>query len=391
VELTLRPTQAWFGGGFVSAKRPYRELSFRAPGLHNILSTIHVDHQFLAESKPKRKSPTHQLKKLTGAQQAFLVYQLKQPSAKINRGGKSYQVVLASSIAQTSSSTEGINVKTSDFISIHSEGASLAELMGVNVEVEQFLCLLCVGPFRSERLSVQLDDLRSAELLWMLGRPLERSAFTLMPHQMLVPLGRHPDLAGQALEQWFKADEPTRLARWLIVEGLFTEESSTAKFLSVTQAWEILGREESNIAPYDKKKFKEACKQIDKILKGELGSDAAKRLLDLLRSSNRESFGDFVKNITLQLPELALNRICQNVPAFIPAVVSVRNVLTHMQGKKKMSIGAASYLSLFLTYKLLVLFCIHACVAMGLPLDNLDGMLANNRMARAACRSLPLV
>jgi hypothetical protein len=62
IELNLRPVQAWFGGDFVSAKMPYKELSVRAPGLHNILTALHIDHQFLVESKPKQKSPTHQLK-----------------------------------------------------------------------------------------------------------------------------------------------------------------------------------------------------------------------------------------------------------------------------------------------------------------------------------------
>jgi len=157
LELTLRPTQAWFGGGFVSAEQKYQDLSFRAPGLHNILSTIDVDHRFLVESTPERQSDTHELKKLTGADEAFLVHQAKQPKADIVKGGKT------------------------------------------------------------------------------------------------------------------------------------------------------------------------------------------------------------------------------------------RNVLTHMQGSKKLPLETASYLSLFLTYKLIVLFCIHACVSAGLPLDNLGMMLGNNEMARTACRPLPAV
>ena len=391
IELSLRPIQAWFGGDFVSARQPYRELSFRAPGLHNILSTIHIDHQFLVESKPKRKSTTHKLKRLTGADQAFLIHLRGQPKAQVIRNGKSYQVVLVSSISQSSSSTEGVSIKTSDSVSIQSEGASVAELMSLGFEVEQFLSLLCVGPVRGERITVQLDDFRRAELLWRLGRPIERTVFTLMPQQMLVPLGVHPELAKQALERWFKANDATRLARWLIFEALLIEESSTAKFLSVAQAWEIVGREESKAAPYDKGKFKKVCEEINKIIKYQLGEDAAKRMLELLRSSNRESFANFIQNMTGKLPELALNQVCQDVPAFVSAVVRVRNVLTHMQGIKKMPIEVASYLSLFLTFKLIVLFCIHACVAMGLPLDNLGMMLANNSMARSACRPLPVV
>jgi hypothetical protein len=54
-----------------------------------------------------------------------------------------------------------------------------------------------------------------------------------------------------------------------------------------------------------------------------------------------------------------------------------------------MPIELASLLSFLLTYKLIVLFCIHACVLMKLPLDNLPMMLSNNRMARWASRALP--
>src|ERR1700738_5247499 len=181
-----------------------------------------------------------------------------------------------------------------------------------------------------------------------------------------------------------------RLARWLIVDALFTDEHSTAKFLSVAQAWEIAGREESNVAPYNKTKFKEMRKEIEKIIKEKLGDDAAKRMLQLISSSNRESFLDFVKNVTGKLPQLALDLICGDVSEFVRTIGTVRNVLTHVEGQKKMSIEKADRLSLRLTYKLLVLFCIHVCVVMDLPLGNLPMMLRNNRMARAASRPLPV-
>jgi len=60
-----------------------------------------------------------------------------------------------------------------------------------------------------------------------------------------------------------------------------------------------------------------------------------------------------------------------------------------MEGKKSLSIETASYLSIFLAYKLIVLFCIYDCVMLGLPLDNLPMTLANNKTARAALRPLP--
>jgi hypothetical protein len=283
IELSLRPVQAWFGGGFVDARHPYKELRFRAPGLHNILTTIRIDQQFLAKSRPKHKSPTHQLKKITGANQAFLVYQQEPPIAKIVQNGKSYAITIASSVSHGTSSTEGITFSTSDFVIIESKGASVPELMSIALEVEHFLCLLCVGPVRGDRIILELGGDKNAELLWQLGKPIERTTFAIMPHEILVAFGAAPGLAKQAIENWFEANAAIRLARWLIVDALFTKESSTGKFLSVAQAWEIAGRERSKVAPYDKKKFREMCREVDKVIKEKLGDDARNGPVDLGR------------------------------------------------------------------------------------------------------------
>jgi hypothetical protein len=84
------------------------------------------------------------------------------------------------------------------------------------------------------------------------------------------------------------------------------------------------------------------CQKIGKIIDTALGSEAAKRLLGLLQSSNRESFATLVENITSKLPALALDNICGDVPKFVSAVVKTRNVLTHMQGSKKLPLETAS-------------------------------------------------
>jgi hypothetical protein len=375
----------------VSAEESYQQLSFRAPGLHNILSTVDVDHQFLVESRPKHKSPTHKLKKLTGADEAILVHHREQPKAQIARAGKSFEIQFASSISQSSSSVDGVSITTSDSVYVLSEGATLSELLNVASEIDQFLALLCIGAFRGEKVTLNLNMVQTAELIWKMGKQHPTERFSLMPHQILVPLGRHPGLARQALEKWFAASEATRLARWLIFDAILAEESSTSKFLSVAQAWEVAGREESKAAPYNKRKFKEACREVEEIFNNQLGEDAGKRLLQLLRSSNRESFANFVQNIIKGIPQLALDPICKDQSDFISAVVKTRNVLTHMQGVKNLPIEVASYMSLFLTYKLIVLYCIHACITMGLPLDNLDGMLGNNAMARRARLPLPSI
>jgi len=387
VELTLRPSQAWIGTAFVNAKQQYRSLSFVAPGLHNVLSTIHVDHVYLGGEASEGQA--RELKKLTDARQVYFVHRGEEPSADITKDGKPYKVRLFSSVSESHSSTAGITIQTIDEIVIDTEGANLAELMNVSFELEQFIALLCIGPFRRDRLTVRLEDYRSAELLWRLGRPSSAKEFAIMPHELLVALGRSPDLTKRAIEHWFTGSEATRMARWLIFDALFNDVSSASKFLSVAQAWEVAGRERSKVAPFEKTSFKEMCREVEQIIHRYLGAEPTLRLMQLLRSSNRESFGTFVENTLSSIPQVALDRICGDVPTFVSNVVRARNTLTHLQGSKKLPIESASYLSLYLTYKLIVLFCIDTCISVGLPLDNLNVMLANNEMARTACRALP--
>jgi hypothetical protein len=120
-----------------------------------------------------------------------------------------------------------------------------------------------------------------------------------------------------------------------------------------------------------------------------LWAEAASRLSHLLQSSKQKAFADLVRGVNAKIPPLAVQALCADVDKFVMAVVNARNVLTHMQGRRNLPIEKASYLSVFLTYKLIVLFCIYECGTLGLPLDNPPTLLANNNMARAAAHGLP--
>jgi hypothetical protein len=389
VEVMLRVSQAWAGERFVDHGALYGGMTFTAPGLHSVLSASRLISKWLIASTPDHESDTHDLKALTGADEAFLFFRGIEPSAEIANDGKPYKIVFSTSVRRVSSSTEGDVVETTDFISIDTTGATLSELMNVAYQVEQFLSLLCIGPFRGTRIEVAIDEIRKAELIWSYGRESRSDLLKMMPHQILASIGRCPELVAPALSSWFGASESRRLARWLIFDSLFKETSSTAKFLAVAQAWEILGRDKVDAAAYDKKQYEKACEAARVAFEAQLGTVAGKRLYDLVRSSNRKSFGDMVRAIISDMPRLAVQTLCPDVDVFVAAVVRARNVLTHMDGNKKLPIEKASYLSLFLTYKLIVLFCIYDCVELGLPLDNHPMMLANNHMARAASRPLP--
>lgn len=340
-------------------------------------------------STPDRVSDTHALKELTGADQAFLFFRGQEPSADVNNDGKQYKIVFSTSVGQSSSKTEGVTFGTMDIVRFETSEATISELMNVAYQTEQFLSVLCIGPFRGEQIEVTLSPFRSAKLIWSLRKQPRSQTLTRMPHQILASIGQRPDLAASALSAWFNAPDSRTLARWLIFDALLQETSSTAKFLAVAQAWEILGREKVRGPASDKKKYQKACKAARIALEAHLEAAEVERLYNLAKSSNRKSFGAMIRAIISELPALSIGALCQDIEGFVSAVVNVRNVLTHMEGKKNLSIESASYLSLFLTYKLIVLFCIYDCLSLGLPLDNLQMMLGNNDIARAALRPLP--
>jgi hypothetical protein len=90
-----------------------------------------------------------------------------------------------------------------------------------------------------------------------------------------------------------------------------------------------------------------------------------------------------------EIPEEVVKAICDDPDEFVKITVGVRNALTHMQGKSKLPLATASYVSKFLTWKLIALFCIHDWLRLGYPLDNIWMTLTNNELARAALRPLP--
>ncbi len=388
IELTLRPTQGWTGNTFLSPSATYRELKLHAPGLHSVLATSAVEH--ISLQGPPKDEKERAIKTATGAVEAYLVRQSESPKARITHKSKDYQVHFSSSYSVGHSNLDGPSLTTNDFIHIEATASTPAELQDVAYEVEQFLSILCLGPFRGTQLTISESPIHEVKLLWKLGTHRARGHLRSMPHQVLGSLGKDPPRAAKALEKWFGANDPTRLSRWLIFDALFEDVSSASKFLAVAQAWEIIGRQNGKVPPHNKAAFRAACRDVRQILERTLGPAASERLTNLLRSSNKQSLADLIAATLAHLPSPVAAAICGDQATFIKTVVAVRNVLTHMQGNRKLSINRASYLSMFLTFKLMVLFCIYTCVELDLPLDDLQVVLANNTLASYATRPLPL-
>ena len=152
VELTLLGSEAWAGIEFLDDTTKYNELSFAAAGLHNVLATSRVEMKWLARSTPERNSETHDLQVLTGANQAFLVFRNKEPSAEIEAAGRKYKITFSTSVGESNVGTMGVSFSTEDSVSVETEdGATIPELMGVAYQLEQFLSAFCMSPLRGEK------------------------------------------------------------------------------------------------------------------------------------------------------------------------------------------------------------------------------------------------
>lgn len=394
VELTLVPTQAWSGSALVDPTANYIDLSFTAVGLHNILANAHLESEiFLDAETTLNNTLRQQLRAATKADDAYLVYKSRNPKTKINYRGKEFEIEFSTSISNSGSSYTGINIHSRDTIHIAASSATIDEYLAVKNEIEQFLSILCVGKFVGQSTTVQrsTSDM-GVELLWQLGHN-DEDAQTVerLPHQVLTTLGQRPELTEAAVARWFEASEQRRIARGLVCDTLSETTFSNARFLALAQAWEIIGRELSSHLKHEKSLFTKACDEAADVLQRHLGPYTAGRLRGMLKSNNQPGFRKLVEECLKTAPQYAVSKLCDDATKFAKAVSDNRNLLTHFdfEEDEKDDLYRAFRASLYLTYKMTVLFCVLEAQWLRIPLDNLPTMLENNRLAIGAKRPIP--
>ena len=265
-------------------------------------------------------------------------------------------------------------------------------MLAVKYEIEQFLSILCVGKFVAQSITVQRSTFGiEAKLLWQLGQDEDVETVERLPHQVLMTLGQRPELTEATITRWFEASEQRRIARGLVCDTLSEGTFSNARFLALAQAWEITGRELSAYLKHEKSLFTKACDEASEVLQKHLSADTAGRLWRLLKSNNQPGFKKLVEECLKVAPQYAVSKLCGDAIKFAKVVSDTRNLLTHFdfEDDEKDDLYRASRVSLYLTYKMTVLFCILEAQWLGMPLDNLPMMLENNNMAIGAKRPIP--
>ncbi len=111
----------------------------------------------------------------------------------------------------------------------------------------------------------------------------------------------------------------------------------------------------------------------------------------MLKSNNQPGFRKLVEECLKAAPQYAVSKLCGDPTKFAKVVSNARNLLTHLnfEDAEKDDLHRASRVSLYLTYKMTVLFCILEAQWLRIPLDNLAMMLENNHMAIGAKRPIP--
>lgn len=386
IEVTVIPHEAWQGAGpSESPDEPsYAFASFSVSGAHGAMQNLRFKTIDLETAKGERAELAAAVRAHTDAQRLHLEVSGPQPRAEITFAGKAFTVTLATTVNSAFSEIDGDHFETKNNVWITCAGASSKEILRLVTELERFLSIFCIGRIRPEEISISKQGGSRQRLLWRLGDEDRSRSVERMGQHVLVRLGSEPDAAARALEQWFLGSEQRRLARWLITENLTYQSLSISRFLAVTQAWEIIGRELDGEPRMPRKLFSKACKDAAKALATHLGDEQAQRLVELLRMGNTPSFSKLLVGSLRSTPAAALKALEIDPPAFAKAVRDTRNALTHMKDLDKLSVNEASARSADLTLKLVVLYCLFEARALKLPLARVEAVLRNNEFARMA-------
>ena len=229
----------------------------------------------------------------------------------------------------------------------------------------------------------------TATILWELGE--RGKAFDPpMTHQILADL-YDPSVLQRACDRWFDASEVVRLSRWLYCNAIRDTDDGLARFISIAQALEVLGRE---VAPssklVDKPTRRKAVAAIKATLK-DAGIDEtyALRLVQNAENSNSTSYSDAlhelmrpVEFVILPVAKLSYPGEVEKLADFAKLVSSTRNAVVHMTSDKRQDLEQA--FQRIPKLSLLIGFCYTVIQAhmLGLPLTKAHEFLLNNRHLR---------
>jgi hypothetical protein len=298
----------------------------------------------------------------------------------IQLGETGWQLSLNTGTLESASATIGHTVKSTVDITLRSPNPSrISEASQILIQIEEFLSTFSLEAFTFQFARYQTAATEDITLVWRLGE--DRSVFKPpMRHQILVDL-RNPITLEALCKKWFLPTPTVRLSRWLFVRALRETEDGLARFVSVAQAFEVLGRELGPQGGLPKERLAEAVKRIEQALVGTFDDDFIARVKTLVQSSNKSSFRAVLQHMLAEVVDKY--SVGENIEQFCKEVSDTRNAVVHMSNNDRGKLNNAFSVIHKLSFKLCFWYAVCQAGQMELTIPDIAEFLRNNRKARA--------
>lgn len=374
VSISFQPTRLWIGDEFgpvatkaVAADAYDGRLKglFREPGFKKYRA-----EELDPGTAQKLKSPTS----------VWAFHDQKSAVFPLGETGISMQVTSIGS--EGFSATEGSRISTVTRFRFRSDKPlALEQFLGNVWELERLFSTFVLERHAFQTLIFHGEEGNRVALAWQLGDKSEHFEAPMF-HQVLFDFSDDA-VCGKIIDKWYRASPTEKLSRWLFARSLTETENGVARFIAVSQAFEVMGRALGPTQRMDRQQMRHACKTVRDSLSGaHFPAEFVERCVQLISSSNQASYrsvleymiGNAVRKLRLGNPE--------DVTAMCKESADVRNAIVHMSDKNEGELEHAFLRVNKLSLRLCFWFAIVQAAAIGVPPKNASEFLFNNRNAR---------
>ena len=299
----------------------------------------------------------------------------------VELGDTGWHLSVYSSPLESMSATEGHSVQTTVNIALRApQPTSISEAIQYLARIEEIFSTFSIEAFTFQFEQYRTREHETVTLIWRLGE--NRSLFVApMRHQILINLQDEQTLRA-VCKKWFLASLTVGLSRWLFVRALRETDDGLARFVSVAQAFEVLGRELGPHSSMPKSEMKRAVQLIKDVLSGNFDNGFISRILQLIQSSNKSSYRDVLHHMIGEAATKYPNYNDGDIREFCKAVSDTRNAVVHMTDDDKGKLTDAFRKVGKLSLQLCFWYAVCQANQMQVNIPEINLFLANNRNAR---------
>lgn len=287
------------------------------------------------------------------------------------------------SVCSSTSATSGYSLNSTVDLHIHSNKPTKIESFQKAIfQLEQILSLYSVERFSFLSQEFLDADGKSSTLAWRLGEDEELFA-PPMAHQVLA------DFTDRAMievifKNWFLENRTVELSRWLFTRSLEETQSGIARFVAVSQAFEVLGREFGPSPKISKSDSRSRLKKFRNLIDGEFDEEFIARIDKLVSSSSQNSYKDVISHMIGEAVEYYKLGKRDDVDAVCKKFSDLRNTIVHMSDKKQGELDEAFSIVNKMSLRLSFFYVLVQAHLAKLPLQPncIESFLYNNRNVR---------